>query len=317
MNRGNQVLIGVLVLQVALAVVLFWPRQPATAAGEPLFAGLEADQIVRLTIDDEVGGHVQFTKTGDVWVLADAGEYPTTEGAVDALLEKIVALQVGRPVAESEDSHARLKVADKEYASRVELKLQDGTLRTLYVGTSPSYGAGHVRVAGSDEVYLVSDLSSTDVTTRLSNWIDTSYQSLSTQEIVAVELENKNGTLEFAKEGEEWTMVGLEEGETASSSAISSLVSRAASVRMLRPLGTEDKPSYGMHDPNAVLVLHARSSEGTETTYTLHVGAQDDQDNSYVIKSSESPYFARVAEYTAKDWVENMRDDLLEKPETE
>lgn len=313
MNRGNQILIGVLVLQALLAVLFFGPRQPVVASVEPLLFGLEAEAVTRLTIDDGAGDSVQFAKAGDAWVLADADDFPTTEGVVPDLIAKLVALEVGRPVAESVDSHARLKVADDEYTSRVELKLQDGTLRTFYVGTSPSYGASHVRVAKQDEVYLASDLSSADVGIRLSSWIDTHY-ALPAQEQVAVILENRNGTFEFTKDGTEWTMAGLEEGETASSSAISSLVSRTSSVRMLRPLGKEAKPSYGMDAPNAVLVVHARSAEGTETTYTLHVGAQD-QDGSYVFKSSESPYFVRVAEYTVQDWVEQEREDFLEQPE--
>jgi hypothetical protein len=317
MNRGNQILSAVLVLQVALAAILFWPRQPASAAGELLFAGLDAEQVTRLTIADETGEQVQFINAGAGWVLADTDEYPTTDGVVPDLLEKIVALEVGRPVAESKESHARLKVADDEHASRVELKLQDGTLRTFYVGTSPSYGASHVRVDEQDEVYLSSDLSSADVGARLAGWIDTSYLSLPAQEIVSVTLENENGTFEFVKEGEDWTMSGVGEGETASISAISSLISRAAAVRMLRPLGTEPKPSYGIQDPNAVLVIRAHGAEGTETTYALHVGARSEQDGSYVLKSSESPYYVRVAEYTTQDWVENTREDLLEKPETE
>ena len=84
----------------------------------------------------------------------------------------------------------------------------------------PRLGAGHVRVDEHDQVYLASGFSSTDATTRLSNWIDTTYQSLPTQEIVYVVMENENGTLEFFKEGEDWTMAGLKEGETASSTAI-------------------------------------------------------------------------------------------------
>jgi hypothetical protein len=194
---------------------------------------------------------------------------------------------------------------------------QDNSLRTLYVGTSPSYGATHVRVANQNEVYLASDLSSADVATRLTGWIDASYFSLQAQEIVAVTLENDNGTFEFTQEGDEWTMTGLGEGETASSNNISSLVTRATSVRMLRPLGTELKPSYGMHDPNAVLVVQTRAAEGTVSTYTLHVGAQSEQDGSYVLKSSESPYYVSVAEYTIADWVEKTREDLLEQHEAE
>jgi hypothetical protein len=134
-------------------------------------------------------------------------------------------------------------------------------------------------------------------------------------EIVAFTLENQNGTFEFQKEGEEWTMAGLAEDETLNASSVTSLLSRATSLRMLRPLGTEPQPSYGMDAPGAVLVLHTRSPEGTETTYMLHVGGRG-QDNSYIVKSSDSPYYVLVAEYTAQDWVEKDREGFLELPPT-
>jgi hypothetical protein len=316
MNRGNQILVAILVVQIALAVFVFWPRQASVAAGEPLLAGVEVDQIARVTIRDAAGEQVQLAKTDDGWVVADAGGYPVTEGAVPELLDKLVGLKSGRLVAETAGSYQRLQVADQNYAHRVELKLADGTLRTLYLGTSPSFGAIHVRVAEQTPVYLASDLSSTDVGSRVSNWIDTSYFSVPQDQIVAVTLENRNGTFEFQKVGEEWTMAGLAEDETLDTGSVTSLVSRTTSVRMLRPLGTEPMPSYGMDAPGAVLVLQARSPEGTATTYMLHVGARSGEDNSYVLKSSESPYYVRVAEFTAQDWVETDREGFLELPPT-
>jgi len=270
---------------------------------------------VRLSIRDAAGETVQLIRSGSEWVLADTDGYPALEGAVPELLDKLVALKKGRLVAETEESHAQLKVAEDEYVAEVELLLEDNSLRKLYVGSSPSYGASHVRVAEQNEVYLVSDLSSTDASARVSSWIDTSYLQLDAQEFVAATLENANGTFEFVKVGEEWAMAGLGEGETASSANISTLISRAASVRMVRPLGTELKPSYGLQAPSATLVIRARSAEGTESTYTMLVGAQSPDDGSYVFKSSESPYYVRVAEYTALDWVGETREGLLETPD--
>lgn len=315
MNRGNRILVGILVLQIALAVVVFWPRQAAVAEGEPLLVGLEVEQIARVSIHEGMGEQIDLTKKGADWVLAEAGDFPVKSENVSALLDKLVALKSGRLVAETPDSHQRLQVAEDNYAYEVRLKLEDGSLRRLYLGTSPSFGAIHVRVAGQDAVYLASDLSSSDVGARISNWIDASYFSVVQDQIVGLTLENQNGTFEFQKVGDAWTMAGLAEGETLSQSSVTSLISRAASVRMLRPLGIEPQAAYGMETPRAVLVLQARSPEGTATTYTLHVGNKG-TDNSYVLKSSDSPYYVRVAEYTAQDWVEKDREGFLELPST-
>jgi hypothetical protein len=46
------------------------------------------------------------------------------------------------------------------------------------------------------------------------------------------------------------------------------------------------------------------------------VGAQSEEDNSYVVSSSESPYYVRVADYTVENFVERVRDDFLELPPT-
>ena len=316
MNRGNQILAAILVVQIALAVLIFWPREASVAAGEPLFAGLEADQVARLAIQGGDGQEIQLAKDGDGWVLDDAGDFPVNPGAVPELLEKIIALQTGRLVAETRASHERLEVADDAYAYRVELELEDGTVHTLYLGSTPSYGAIHVRVEGQDPVYLASDLSSSDVMPQISNWIETSYFSVSQDQIVSLTLENRNGTFEFEKAGDEWMMAGLAEGETLDTAGVNALINRVSSIRMMRPLGTEPEESYGLQEPSAVLVIHALGEEGTATTYMLHVGAQDEEDGSYVLKSSESPYYVRVAEYVAQDWVEKDRKGFLTEPPT-
>jgi hypothetical protein len=317
MNRGNQILIGVLVLQIVLAVVFFWPRQPATEAGQPLFPELETDQVEQVTITDGAGERVELSRSGSGWVLADAGNYPVLDGVVEEFLGKIAALKTGSPVAQTRDSHARLKVSEDDYAFQVVLRMQDRSLRTLYVGSSPSYGTAHVRVANQNEVYLASDLSSADVSTQLSGWIDTTYFSLGEQEVVGLTLSNENGTFEFVTQETAWTMDGLGEGEVASDSVIAALVSSATTIRMVRPLGIEERASYGMHAPKAVLTIRAQSTEGTQSTYTLQVGAQNEQDGSYVLKASESPYYVEVAEYTVTNWLDKTRDDFLEQPEAE
>ena len=70
MSRGNQILSALLVVQIAVAVLVFWPREAAVAGGEPLLAGIEADQVVRVTISDLVDGQIQMAKVQGAWVLS-------------------------------------------------------------------------------------------------------------------------------------------------------------------------------------------------------------------------------------------------------
>lgn len=320
MNRLNQVLVGILALQLVVAAIVLWPRSAATGESERLFPDLEAERITGLTITGSDGQSIRLAKAGDEWVLPEAGDYPAEEGKVPPLLEEIAGLETGRLVTQTSDSHKRLGVAEDAFERLVELELGDGTHHRLYVGTSPSFSVIHVRADGQDEVYLASDLSTIDLGVLATDWTGRNYLSVPRDQVVALTLENEHGRFEFSKEGDVWTMQGLAGDETLNEAAVQTLLSRATSVTMLRPLGQEEKPEYGMKEPSATVMLQTRSEEGGEKVYTLRVGGQDPGDNSYTLISSESPYYVQVSEFVVKDLVEKVRDDLLEpppEPETE
>jgi hypothetical protein len=318
MNRTNQILAGVLAVQIILVAVVFWPRPAASvASGEPLFAGLEVDQIVRLTISDADGKQIQLAKSFGEWVLPEADDYPTQENKVPELLDKIVALKADRLVTQTPASHKRLKVADGAFERQVEFELADGTTHKLHLGTSPSYGTGHVRADRQDEVYLASGLSASEAGVQASNWVDTRYLSIPQDQIVALTLENKNGRFEFEKDDDgTWTMKSLAADETLKENNVTSLVNRISAVQILRPLGKTEGDDYSLKEPNAVVTVQTRDGEGNVKTYSFRVGAQSEEDSSYVVISSESPYYVRVADYTVKNFAERTRDDFIELPQT-
>jgi hypothetical protein len=164
-------------------------------------------------------------------------------------------------------------------------------------------------------VYLASDLSATDVPVQPSSWVEQAYLDVPVDQIVALTLENKQGRFEFAKEGESWSLKDLTTGETLDEASVKTLVNKVRYATLLRPLGKERQPSYGLDEPQAVVTLHTHGSEG-DKAYTLRVGAQDPADNSFVVKSSDSDYYVWVSEYAVKDLVEKGREDFLQQPPT-
>jgi hypothetical protein len=317
MSRTNQILAAVLALQIVVAVVAFWPRASAVAAGEPLFPDIEAEQVAWVQIVDPASGEIELERSEAGWVLAGTDGFPCTETAVPTFLEKILALNTARLVTETPASHARLEVAEDAFSRQIAFRVEDGTTHTFYLGSSPSYNTAHVRLEGQDRVYLVSGLSATDASVRATTWIDALYVSLENDQVIALTVENTNGTYAFAKDAEgAWTMAGLSSDETLNEGEVSSLVTRISSVRMQRPLGQDEEPGYGMDDPQAVVTVQTRDEEGATETQILVVGAQDPEDSTYVVKASTSPYYVRVAEYAVQDFVEEARADLLEQPPT-
>jgi hypothetical protein len=132
MSRRNQVLSLVLVIQIALAAVIFWPRSTASgAAAGPLLENFNADQVISLTITDTDSNHVTLTKGAQGWALPEADDYPADGQKISELLNKIEGVRTNRLVTRTESSHQRLKVDENDFVRLVEVQLADGTTHRL------------------------------------------------------------------------------------------------------------------------------------------------------------------------------------------
>jgi hypothetical protein len=311
-KRHHLILAGVLVAQIILSVVFFWPRTSTAGQGELWFSDVEVGDVTTLTIEDEEGNLIELAQVTGEWALPEADNYPAQGDSVTSFLEKLLAVSTGRLVTQSDTSHKRLQVAPDEFVRRVTLETADGTQESLYLGSSPQFGAMHFRLEGQSETFLTSELTSFDANANASAWIDTSYQNVTQEDVTRLTLENGNGTFIFERGDEgSWALADLAEDEILDETQVTSLLRRAAVVSLKAPLGREEQPSYGMDAPNAVVTL-----ETGEKTVTLHVGAQDADAATYVVKSSESPYYVQVAEFNVRALVENGRDAFLKEPPT-
>ena len=316
MNKQNRILAAILALQVVLSLVVFWPEK-SVARGQPLFGDLSVDQIVRFSVGDTTGAKIQIANGPEGWALPDMDDYPVLEDKVRALLEKIVGVQTDRLVTRTGDSHKRLRVTDDDYERLVEFELADGSQHKLYLGTSPSYQVMHVRADDQAEVYLALGLSTADAATAVTAWVDTSYFSVTQDQIVAITLDNQNGHFEFSKDAADvWTMVNLPAGETLLPNNVASLATRVSSLRMMSPLGKQEQPSYSMEDPAATVTIVTRDDQGNEKTYVVRVGALLEDEKGYVVKSATSPYYVLIADYTVGDLTERTLQDFIQVPTT-
>ena len=314
MNKLNRILAAVLAVQVVLAAVVLWPRPSASGSGEPLLPDVTPEKVVAVTIRDGAGQHITLARSGEGWVMPEADDYPVREKTVPSLLDKIAQVKAERLVTRTANSHRRLRVAEDDYKRLIELELDDGSVHRLYLGTSPGYNATHVRAEGEDAVYLTSALSVQDAEAEARGWVETTYLEIPKDQIIALHLENANGVIDLEKEGDAWALTDLAPGETLDQNKAASLVSQAYYTTMLEPLGKEEKAEYGMGDPSAVLIVRTRDEAGAENTYTLRIGAHDAARDSYVVISSESPYYVRVGAFAVREFVEQERSDLLEVP---
>lgn len=309
MKRHQQILAGILIVQIVLGVITFWPRSGSAGAAQPVFPDLDVADITTLTITDDQGAHIVLRRSGENWSLAEAGDYPAKANTITPILDKFTQLDTATLVARTDSSHKALQVADDNYVRRIDIGMKDGATHTLYLGSSPRYTATHFRVAGQTETYLTAALSSWELNTAATSWVDTSYRTLDTATVTEVTLQNANGTFKLVKSGEEWTLADLTDDEVIAPGKTADIVNKAARITLQRPLGLEEEASYGLDEPAAIVTLKTEDS----SIYTLRVGAKFDGSN-YAVKASESPYYVAVTEYNVKTLIENDRAAFLQEP---
>ncbi|PKO23677.1 MAG: hypothetical protein CVU38_02785 [Chloroflexi bacterium HGW-Chloroflexi-1] len=317
MSKLHQILIAILVVQLALVAVVFWPRPaPANAVGAPFFSEINAADVTSLVIRDDQGQSIQLSKPAGQWILPEFSDYPVQADKVTPLLTKIADLTSDRLVTRTEASQKQLQVADDKYVRRLELKTSGDISQVLYLGSPAGAQTVHVRVGGQQEVYQARDLNTWDFSTDPLSWVDPVYLSVPQETVVTLTLGNANGQWTFEKDASgNWTMQDLAQGETFDTNNLTTVLNQATSVRMTRPLGKTAESSFGMDQPSALVTLKTQR-DGQEKTCTLTIGAKDATDSSYVVKSSESLYYVKVAEYSVKDLVEKTRDGFLQLPPT-
>lgn len=315
MNRQNQILVGILVLQLAIVAFIFWPGRNVTASAEALYAGTSIDNIQSITVSDQ-DKSVKVSRSGDGWVLPEADDFPVTALQASDAISKVLTVDMRRLVASNATSHSRLQVTDDTFARRVDLETTDGQTLTLYVGSSPSARSTNVRRGDSTNVYLTGSVSATDLQTDYASWIDTAYLTLPETEVQGLTIENAQGKLTFTRPTTTtWTLADLAAGETFNQNNLTSALTRLSSFNMVKPLGKEAKPEYGMDAPSATVTIQSQPAGGAAKTTTLVIGKQLPDSQNYVAKSSDSEYYVEVASFGVEDFINRGRAEYLQAPE--
>jgi len=315
LSRANLLLALVLLIQVGIATLVFWPQGDRAAVGAPLLSGITAADVTSLTITNDRGETLQLTRAADGWAIANTDDFPATAQKVEETLTKLFAMTTDRLVTQTAASHDRLQVGETTFQRKIDLTTASGTT-TLFLGSSAGAGATHVRLAGQDAAYLNGGLATWELDTLLTSWINVSYVSIATADIQRVTLTNAQGAFDFVREGDGWTLADRAPDETILSANISTLVSRLATLNLHSPLGQSDRPEYGMAAPLATLTVVYTDTTSVTQSLTLTIGAKDDATNTYAMKSSASPYFARVSAFTADEFVNKARGDFLPAADT-
>ncbi|HET9619808.1 MAG TPA: DUF4340 domain-containing protein [Kofleriaceae bacterium] len=341
LTRFHKILIGLLAVQIVLAVIVLTRGDDATARKEhPLFAGFDAAKVTRVQVfGDKAAGApgapgdkpadkpIDLVKRGNDWVLASGFDYPADAAKIGDALAPIAKLAAGAPIATQASRHKQLKVADDEYARKLVMTA-DGKDLTLFIGGSAGTRRTAVRLAGSDDVYAVAGVAASSLGVEPRQWVDPDYVKVAAADLAKVTIQRGGTSIELTKvsepaagsgdgsaapPAEHWTAtiggapITLGKDETLDEAAITRLVDAASSIELSAPADAKRDASH----PTATITLDRKpgSKPGTPTVVDLIV------DGDKVWAHDRSAQRAVLADKLRLDPVLGAdRDKLVKKP---
>lgn len=347
MNRTNRILAGALLVQLALAILIFVTHDdPTIGKLQPLIAGVDAEKVERVRVfdawppargEDAAGAKdrkpdqpaVELVKRGSDWQLASHFDYPADADKVKELIDKLTAIRTRGALASGKTRQRQLEVADDNYQRKVIITA-GGKDVTLFVGASAGARQTSVRLAGSDQVHGASGLSAFAVGATPSSWIDTAYFKVEKDQIASVEVTNPNGTFSLEPgAGGTWSVelngkpVVVPAGQEIDKDLIDRVVNRIATLSMNEP----GDPKRAVDKPQATVTVRMKSepapagpdggppavsAPGQE--YTLDFAEAGVKDKSFV-KLRGSQHAALINTLSVTDLVELSASKVVRKIE--
>jgi len=297
MNTRIGLLAALLVVQLVLVGVAFVARS-GHDAGEP-FLELDPQAVTGITISGTDADTVELTRTPDGWHV---GGLPADADKITDVIDKFGGGSANWPVATSKDSQERFEVTEDKHQRRVDFHEADGTLATVYIGTSPGYRRVHARRDGEDAVYSI-DFAVHELPTTIDDWLDK--QLFASEGIRRVALPGGQ-VLEKSGDDGVWTLDGTAADPEAARRYLDR-VERLAVLGVYQPAEASTDEAVTLGEAKTVQIDTADGSQ----RLTFRFNEPGDE---YVLTSDRFPGEFRVASYVVEQILADPAG-LLAKPD--
>ena len=202
MSKWNKILLGLLVVQVCLAVFMFSKNTTAKVQSRELLltnfdpAAIDSIQVFDQSENSDDSREedlvVDIYKKDGVWAVKNAFDYPAKVEKVEDFLEKVRTLDARRPLAQGLDKHERLEVSAEKYERKVVLG-NGKEKTTLFIGLPAGNRRTALRINDEQDVYGVSDFDAGTAAATVRPWIESDYLQIQPDGIAKATFATKDG----------------------------------------------------------------------------------------------------------------------------
>ena len=305
MSKKNTILLVVLIIQLAIIGFVYRPGQQQVAQATSFF-DFQVSQISGLTIADDEGKTISLAKQGESWLVGEQ-KYPADQETILAILKKISEAKSTRLVTRTRSSHVRLKVAEEVFNRKLTINLGEADLVVFYLGTSPNSKTIHFRLNGSNDVYVVKDLSTWELQADQDSWWQTKYIDMGMADLTGLRLKNSGGVIAMTKVDQDWGLAGsVPTGMNVSQDKVESVVESVRKITITEYLGKTVPQDLG--EPMARIDYSAG-----DRLVGLDIWPATEEGGDHVVKGSDQAFYAKVASYAVKEAMEATIDGFFEE----
>jgi hypothetical protein len=164
----------------------------------------KAAKATKLVVKSKDKEEVVLEKKGEHWRLSKPLDAAAQDSNVTSILDSLEKLELTTQIAgDADDKTLEKYELDDKNATHVQVYAGEDKLVDMLFGKSGSRGQT-ARKAGEKTVYAAKGYQSFLFQKETKNWRDTDVVKFEDANVVAVEVENKNGKFSFTKNGEKW-----------------------------------------------------------------------------------------------------------------
>jgi hypothetical protein len=233
---------GLLVATVVFAVlagVLYWSdhrKSSAEAAAKPdadvapSILKLDENSIAKLELKKKDSTPILLMKTGSDWKITEPKTFGADQSAVTGVLSTLSSLNSERLVEGKSSDLGRYGLDHPSL--ELDITEKDNQTQRLFLGDdTPAGGAVYAALAGDPRVFTLAEYHKTSLDKSLNDLRDKRLLTVSPDKVSRVEIEGKNGEIEFGRNQDEWQIL-KPKPMRADSYAVGELVNKLTEARM-------------------------------------------------------------------------------------
>jgi hypothetical protein len=309
MTRTQLTLGAAAAVLVVLVLVLVNPFQDSVRRDNPetteLAAG-DADRIDRVVIRPPGEDETVLARDATGWRVASFGDFPADTAAVAGVIRAIGGIELGGAVSRNPEKRAIFEVGEE--GVKVAASIGDRTVADFVVGKSHERnpGAGYLRPARGDEVYLVPGIGRT-LFQRPQGFADRTLAAFDAAAVASVSVAAADTGWTATRSDTVWALHSPDGTEGRAREALVMTVLRVlGSLTADAVVAEPDTLDTGLDDPELVYTVHMVGGEA----HTVTLGGMDEQNRHYAARGD------RDAVYLLNAWrlnaIRKRAADLLE-----